>query len=220
MIGTRFGLVSLTAVALIAAAAQSALAEEVLRQNFIPTGGYLFASDEQLGDAWSFTCPKGGTVTASVDTADDNDDDTSNVDPLLVIFDGLGNQVASADDSVACSVAPECGFSCPSVVDVPCGNKGPHTIVIVSAATNCTGGGQYQLRIEAFDSKGASVDGKKLKLGGGAKVKLPKWLNPTGGYASGPMLDDEKVPLDAADVLGVVAPAAAASRGGAADPNK
>ena len=189
------------AAALLAAATYTfigmgpAYAEPVNRQNWIPTGNYLFAAQEQLGDMWMFTC-RGGTVSITVDTVDDNGDNTSRVDPRLSIFDGDGNLLATPDDTVTCSVPPACGFSCPQVINLQCGRKDPHAVSITSAGTGlCDLGGEYRLTIEVRDKNGVSQAESKIKLGGGAKLKLPRWLDPSKGYKQGPLLDDEKVPL-------------------------
>jgi hypothetical protein len=174
------------------------LADVVARQNWIPSGSYAFAAQEQLGDMWTFSCPAGGSVTASVDTLDDNDNATSNLDPAFWIYDGDGTIVQNqADDEITCAVAPECGFDCPSVTDLPCGAKNPHSISIVSAAFTCVGGGAYRLSIEVKDANGVSLLAKKVKLGGGDKKKLPGFLDPNKEFKNGPALDDEKVPVNA-----------------------
>lgn len=221
MSAVRFGIAFL-AGCLAAGVSSPSGAEPLERQNYIPAGGYLFDLDEQLGDAWSFECPRGGRVIAVVDTGNDNNDLTSNLDPQLTIFDGEGNELVTGDDEVECSFQPSCSpAGCPAV-NIPCGDKGPHLAVIVSRNTECIPGGQYRLLLEVLDRNGFSVEGKKVRLGGGAKRKLPKWLDPDGTYAAGPLLDDEKVPLNEGPLYpdaGAAAAAAAASPAGRPETN-
>ena len=139
------------------------------------------------GDMWSFKCPNGGTFDLTVDTAGNL------MDPEFGVFDGDGNQIANSDDAVACSNS--CAASCPQVLGVACG-RGTHYIVVQnfgSGSTTCPGGG-YSMTLEGFDKNGDSVDAKKLKLGGGAKQKVPKFLDPDKLQKEGPLVDDGQVP--------------------------
>src|SRR5262245_11655385 len=68
------------------------------------------------GDLWTFTCPAGGHFTATVDTLG------TTLDPFFNVSNGTGGFVAFGDDDVPCSFPPACGFSCPQVVNVPCGS--------------------------------------------------------------------------------------------------
>jgi len=103
--------VALPMIALMVAVAPQASAEPISRSNWVPNVGQLNLEGEQpLGDLWTFKCPEGGTVSASVDTKDDTDAAQSDIDPVLLLVDGRGNLLALADDDVDCSYPPVCGF--------------------------------------------------------------------------------------------------------------
>lgn len=173
-------------------------AEEVRRVNWIPKSDL-----SSLGDMWTFKCPSGGTVSASVDTrVDIVDNNLSTIDPRLKIVSGKGGTVTSADNTVACTVPSACGFGCPQVSNIACGEGSLHSIIIRDSTKNasddsrCQIGGSYVLRLEVFDKDGNSLPAKKVKLGGGASRKVPAWAldDALGPTKTGPALDDELVP--------------------------
>lgn len=176
-------------------------ADEIQRSNWVPNVGDLRAGEQPLGDLWTFRCPQGGSVRATVDTKDDTDDGASDIDPVLVILDGQGDVIGLGDDEDACTYAPVCGFRCPSV-EADCGESGRHSIVVrdFGAATGpdpaCQGGGGYELSLEVLDAGGEPLSEQQVKLGGGPrKIRpLPIWLHDAGAAPLGPALDDEDVP--------------------------
>jgi hypothetical protein len=205
----------LAAGALVAAAASQASAEPISRSNWIPNVGQLnFDEGEQpLGDLWTFKCPEGGTVNVSVDTKDDTEAAESEIDPVLLVVDGVGNLLAFADDDVDCTYPPVCGFACPSVTALACGSQGDdhnensdrsdrnddsdgeHSLIVRDfGALGCTDGGGYNLVVEVFKADGSQLSERRVELGGGPKRDVPKYALELGKAPTGPALDDEDVP--------------------------
>jgi hypothetical protein len=191
---------SLAILAPMVAAATQASAEPISRSNWIPNVGQLNVEGEQpLGDMWTFRCPRGGTVSVSVDTKDDTDTAEADIDPVLLLVDGAGNLLAFADDDVACSYPPVCGFSCPSVSAIACGGDGRHSVIVrdFGAAVGnaaCQEGGGYALTVEVFASGGNQLPERAVDLGGGPRRQVPRWAVDLGKAPVGPALDDEDVP--------------------------
>jgi hypothetical protein len=188
-------------IALMVAVAPQASAEPISRSNWVPNVGQLNLEGEQpLGDLWTFKCPEGGTVNASVDTKDDTDAAESDIDPVLLLVDGRGNLLAFGDDDVDCSYPPVCGFSCPSIAAVACGRGENHSLVVRdfgaadATGTACQEGGGYNLIVEVFKAGGSQLSERRVELGGGPKNKVPKWALDLGKAPIGPALDDEDVP--------------------------
>jgi hypothetical protein len=205
---TRWTIASVLFAPLVATVPQAS-AEPISRSNWVPNVGQLNVEGEQpLGDLWTFKCPKGATVNVSVDTKDDTDRAQSDIDPVLRVVDGAGNLLAFADDDVECTYPPVCGFACPSVSAVACGNDGdsddrePHSIIVRDfgpafiADTPCREGGGYSLVVEVFGADGHQLSEKKVDLGGGPERKVPKYALELGKAPTGPALDDEDVPQD------------------------
>jgi hypothetical protein len=172
--------------------AGSVRAEVVQRHNWVPAGTY--GPVGRSGDLWTFVCPKGGTVGVTVDNATDADTPgaLTGIDPVIYIYDGAGNSLAVVDDSIDCT-NPKCGSTnafhrCPQVL-VACGTGTTHSLVVRDFGT-CAGA--YSLSLEVRDAKGMSLPEKKVKLGGGAKAKAPKWL--PRALRVGPAIDDAEVP--------------------------
>jgi hypothetical protein len=177
----------------ILVAASSGSSAEIGRVDWA-AGGRL------IGDLWTFRCPAGGSVSASVDTIGDYavpDGDgggfVSGLDPSLGILDSQGNLIARADDEQACNMPTRCDAGCPSV-EVPCARGGvKHSILVRDAGIlpECTGGGGYLLIIEVFNRDGESLSARAVKLGGGPRRNLPPWLLDTGLVGrQGPVVDD------------------------------
>src|SRR5262245_16238360 len=158
----------------------SVQAAPVTRREWVPGNG-------SQGDLWTFSCPGGGHFTATVDNLG------AALEPYFSVSDGTGGFVAFADDDVPCTFPPTCGFACPQVVNVPCGSGSTHSIRIAAATSGggCETGAGYVLTLEVFNSGGASIDPKQVKLGGGAKRKVPSWYDPDRLLQTGPALDDE-----------------------------
>ncbi len=189
-----------------------ASAEPISRSNWVPNVGQLNVEGEQpLGDLWTFNCPKGGTVNVSVDTKDDTDTAQSDIDPVLLVVDGAGNLLAIGDDDVACTYPPVCGFACPSVSAVACGegdsdsnrhdsSRKLHSIIVRdfgaadATGTPCQEGGGYGLVVEVFKADGSQLSKRRVDLGGGPKRDVPKYALDLGKAPTGPALDDEDVP--------------------------
>jgi hypothetical protein len=162
----------------------------------VPNVGVLTDDEQPLGDLWTFQCPLGGTVSARVDTKDDRDTGEANLDPILEVLDGAGSLLAFADDEVECTYPPVCGFQCPQVKDVPCGEANPHSLLVRDfGASGCATGGGYELTVTVFDQKGHQIAEQKVQLGGGATRHVPDWAVEEGKAPVGPALDDENVPL-------------------------
>jgi len=192
--GSQVGLWRTTLVAFVpvVAIASLASAEPLTRDNWVPNNG-LLGDGVPLGDLWTFRCPRGGTVSVSVNTKDDADSDDqpqSHIDPILRIVDGAGTPLAFADDNVECAFPPVCGFACPSVTEVPCGGGGRHRIIVRdlgvddSGVGGCTGGGGYVLTVEVFAPDGSQLSDRQVELGGGPRREV---------QPPGPALDDEGV---------------------------
>jgi hypothetical protein len=193
--------VTLPMILLMVGAAPQASAEPISRSNWVPNVGQLdFEVEQPLGDLWTFKCPEGGTVNVSVDTKDDTDSAQSDIDPVLALVDGKGNLLALGDDETACTYAPVCGFACPSVTAVACGEGEKHSVIVrdfgAAGATDaaCQEGGGYSLVAEVFGADGSELSERRVELGGGPKRKVPKWALDLGKAPTGPALDDEDVP--------------------------
>jgi hypothetical protein len=175
--------------------------EPIIRSGWVPNVGQLATGEQPLGDLWTFECPAGGTVTASVDTKDDRDTGQANLDPILELLDGTGQLVAAGDDNLVCTYPPVCGFECAQVVRVLCGADNPHSLLVrdfgVGSTTGitCAGGGGYQLTVEVLDPYGKSVPADSVRLGGSPRRYVPAWALEEGKAPVGPALDDEAVPL-------------------------
>ena len=174
-------------------------ADEVRRSNWVPNVGQRPNDQLPLGDMWTFRCPPGGSFSVSVDTRDDTDRGEATIDPLLEVVDGNGNDIAFADDTFACAFAPLCGFSCPALDEVACGEGDRHSLIIRdfgAAGDGCEGGGGYDVFLTVFGPDGREFSEISTEFGGGAFRQLPRWVTlrlPAVG-SIGPILDDEDVP--------------------------
>jgi hypothetical protein len=186
----------------LAAVTAEAVAQEIDRSNWVPNVGRLAEGEQPLGDMWTFRCPSGGTVSVSVDTKDDTDTGESDIDPVLALIDGAGNSLAFADDEVACTYPPVCGYSCPSITTVACGEGGRerHSLVVrdygtaSATGTFCQEGGGYNLTVAVFEAGGRQLSEREVGLDGGPRRTVPKWALELGKAPVGPALDDEDVP--------------------------
>jgi hypothetical protein len=176
------------------------LADEIHRSNWLPNVGER--EGLPLGDMWTFRCPPGGRFSVSVDGRDDTDTGESLVDPLLEVVDGNGNNLAFADDEIECTYRPVCGFSCPALNRVRCGDGDRHSIIVRDYGTAsvsgdfCAGGGGYDLLLTVYGPTGHEWSEESTELGGGSFRQLPRWVTlrlPALGPI-GPVLDDEDVP--------------------------
>lgn len=183
------------ALALVGAfASVAAQADPAIRYQTVPN-----RTDVILGDAWMFQCPPGGQADILVNTVDDGDG-LSRVDPTFWVYDARGNSLLldlPADDELECLIPTACGFDCPFAT-IDCGLGNPHLIIVrdgvalpEDAPDECTGGG-YELSVTVF-RRGAAVDPRQVKLGGGPKRKVPFVLDPAGLLKEAPLLDDEQV---------------------------
>jgi len=184
---------------LVAALAMTgtAAADEVNRSNWVPNVGNLDleAGEQPLGDLWTFRCPAGATVGLSVDTKDDTDVGLSLIDPVLLVIDPSGNLVAFADDEIDCTYLPACGFNCPSAQGISCGKGGTYGVVVRDyGASDCVGGGGYELTLVVDGSAGRRERKPGAGLGGGPGRHVPPWAVALGKAPVGPALDDEDVP--------------------------
>lgn len=173
---------------------ESSLVGGITRRNWVPNPG-PDALDRPLGDMWTFLCPAGGKADLGVDTTTDTADGKAAIDPIAFVIDPNGTRIAIADDDTDCSIPPTCGFRCPRVHDVPCGDGGLFSIVVRgTTGSGCNGGGGYVLNLSVRNAAGEEVSDADIKLGGGARRKLPRWADPTRELRQSPALDDEGVP--------------------------
>lgn len=120
----------------------------------LPNGD--FTSNVKMGDVWSFSVRRAGVFDISVDTREDIfrnfgpswiRGSKSGLDPAFVLVDDNGNIMGEGDEEMACTVTPECGFSCPSLeqVELP---RGSYKLVVFDygQGDSCTGGG-YTLKM-------------------------------------------------------------------------
>ena len=158
-----------------------AAADEVHRSNWLPNVGERPGDQLPLGDVWTFRCLPDGSFSVRVDTRDDTDQGEAAIDPLLEVVDGNGNDIASADDTFACTFEPLCGFSCPSLDSVPCGLGDRHSLIIRDFGTAsiggdfCEGGGGYDVFLTVISARGNEFSEVSTELGGGAFRQLPRW---------------------------------------------
>ena len=104
-------------------------ADEVRRSNWVPNVGQRPNDQLPLGDMWTFRCPPGGSFSVSVDTRDDTDRGEATIDPLLEVVDGNGNDIAFADDTFACTLAPLANAPRASNTEMMSRRLGPGRIV-------------------------------------------------------------------------------------------
>src|SRR6267378_2322014 len=190
------------------------------RSNHVPNVGRLAIGEQPLGDMWTFNCPAGGSVVASVDTKDDTDLGASTLDPILELLDGNGVEIADGDDENTCTYRPVCGFACPQLHDfrgnrrVACGDRGPsglHSLIVRDFGVSlCNGGGGYELTVDVFDASGRQLSQEEVALGGGPSRGVPDWAVDEGKAPFGPALDDENVPIRSPDKLKGLVPGVAA----------
>jgi len=196
------------------------------RSNHVPNVGRLAIGEQPLGDMWTFNCPAGGSVVASVDTKDDTDLGASTLDPILELLDGNGIEIADGDDENTCTYLPVCGFACPQLRNfatprssrVACGNGGSsglHSLIVrdfgtaADTAIHCTGGG-YELKVDVFDAFGNQLSQEEVALGGGPSRGVPDWAVDEGKAPFGPALDDENVPARSPEKVKALVPGVSA----------
>ena len=186
------------------------------RSNHVPNVGILADGEQPLGDMWTFYCPAGGSVVASVDTKDDTDLGTSTIDPVMELLDGNGNEIASGDDENTCTYPPGCGYACPAIggtnSTAQCGAGGTFSLIVrdYGAELGCSDGGGYELTVDVFDAIGNQLSQEEVALGGGPSRGVPDWAVSEGKAPFGPALDDENVPIRSPDKLKGLVPGVAA----------
>jgi hypothetical protein len=109
------------------------------------------------GDVWQFKGSKRQKVTIEVDNRDDNGDNTSNLDPVLVLKRPDGSVHAFEDDNDECGssggvpLTQVCGFACPKITTT-LDTEGTWSIVVrdfnEATGVQCTGGA-YHLKFRA-----------------------------------------------------------------------
>jgi hypothetical protein len=162
-------------------------ASAVQRSGWIPTAEF---NARAYGDLWTFACPAGGSFTLTVDNV--LEAPGAQIDLVAEVRDGEGTFLISGDDNVACTHPACAGFSCPRILDEPCGETNPHSVFVFSGV-DCEVGGGYLLNVTVKDKNGNALPDSKVKLGGGASRKLPKSVDKA--LKSGPALDDERSPF-------------------------
>lgn len=194
------------AVLLAGALSSPGSAEEITRYDWVP-GAYALGADafggNRVGDLWTFKCPRGGLVSASVDTMVDNSNEgapLSSIDPLFIIRSGDGTLVVEQDDDFTCTVPQACGFSCPRAIKAPCLSGVTHSIQIYAGRSGpgtaaCGGGGGYVLKIEVFDVHGVSQTETQVGLGGGPLRALQPWMTDQGAVKHAPLIDNGRLPM-------------------------
>lgn len=196
LVGTmlKYGAISVLGASLLASA--SANAADVLRTGWVPNVGQRGEGELPLGDLWTFKCPRGGSFSLTIETKDDFDDGTSALDPLVEVVSGDGSFVAFGDDELVCQYEPICGFGCPELIDVPCGQGTRHSLVVRDFGdSGCRSGGGYDLTLSVRRADGRALSERSTDLGGAPGRRVPNWI--TADYpigTEGPLLDDEGVP--------------------------
>lgn len=169
-------------------------ANAVTVSNTLPPDGFSAIH----GDLWTFYCPKDGTYSLAVDTDSvDYPADVTNgfvsrsaLDPAAVIWDSAGNQLLALDNEVACSIISNSGNTCPTTTDSPCGTGARHYAAVYSKSTNTAGA--YTLTVTIKDSLGNPLPNSKVKLGGGPKPRVPKFLD-LGKTRAAPLVNDAQL---------------------------
>ncbi|MCH7666910.1 MAG: hypothetical protein IH936_13410 [Acidobacteria bacterium] len=174
-------------------------AQPVLLSGWVPNNGNVAVGESFVGDLYTFECPPGGDFDVSVDTRDDGDNSTSNVDLKLEIRDRAGLLLDSFDDVIACTYPPVCGFSCPRALVFLCSN-GPMSLVIrdvgavaAMGSPKCSGGGGYNLRLSLFDGTGNQLPVEFIRAIGNEQPSLNDEAVP-GTFGVGPKTSSSKVP--------------------------
>ncbi len=176
----------------------AAIGQAVTRQETLPVQP-AGIGDPLISDFWTFQCPAGGSARVTVDTVALSGAATSPLDPIFyVYFDNFSAAVAIADDEVACTVAPVCGFSCPRRL-FNCANQGEYTILVYTSNAldgNCGGTeGIYELEVEVFtgpNGSGSPLPADQVRLGGEEPLRGFQW----GLIPPGPAADDVHFWLD------------------------
>lgn len=108
------------------------------------------------GDKWTFSGYPKEDVVIKVDTRDDFGNETSGLDPVVILLDPQGNEVAWEDDNAECSVDPVCGFSCPRL-HYELTSSGRYTIIVrdynhavYDEGYEQCNGGSYHLSLESI----------------------------------------------------------------------
>lgn len=186
------GRVALAGVTALLAFSAIPSADAATRNNWVPNNGEISTEGEApVGDIWLFTCPKDAEITVSLDTADDNGKgpgvaDAADLEPELTVYNKSGRVASKTITPVDCTYDPVCGVQCPTTTFTCPSKSATYTIIVKDkeGASTCVGGGGYVLRVD-----GASE--KKLKLGGGPKLKLPTIDDEK--LRGGPAIDDGQV---------------------------
>jgi hypothetical protein len=105
------GVVTLLAAAPVQAANSSG-SETAERLQNVPNSTSP-GSELVQGDQWTFYGRRGGTVHLKIDTRDDFGNNTSGLDPVLILTDSRGNVLNREDDNTTCSIPQVCGYQCP-----------------------------------------------------------------------------------------------------------
>ena len=54
-------------------------------------------------------------------------------------------------------------------------------------------GGQYVIILDVLDKNGVTLSGSKIKLGGGEKLRLPKFADPNKERQSAPLINNGQI---------------------------
>ena len=108
------------------------------------------------------------------------------------MWDGAGTTLVLTDSGATCSIVSTGGIAgsalCPSVTIRPCGVGARHYIGVAGTVEN-SGAGNYRMVLTVRDADSNELPPSKIKLGGGAKPKLPAFQKPDGLYAA-PIVND------------------------------
>ncbi|GEM_PF-6946487 len=182
----------------------SAFAEE--RTNWIPNNGSRVV-ENPLGDEWTFSCPRGGSFEASVDTIP-NEEGESGIDPVAYVLGPDGTFMAGGDDQNLCTATPMCGYACPALRRTQCTDGGTYRLIVrdYGAATRtgrqCNTGGGYILSLKVYNQAGSELSPSVVNLGGDPLVGLLLSFFGVSGGRGGPLHDDAGVSSD----IGFVSP--------------
>jgi len=113
----------------------------------VPPADVFHPSGLIQGDLWVFDGRAGDVIDIRLDTRDDNNDSTSNLDPILLLRRPDGSLLAAGDDEVDCSRPPVCGFRCPLLTGVALDQTGVWSIAVRDfGGSGCLSGG-YNLNV-------------------------------------------------------------------------
>jgi hypothetical protein len=114
----------------------------------VPPADVSHPTGQIQGDLWAFEGRAGDVIDVRIDTRDDNNNTTSNLDPILFLRRPDGSLLFGGDDNVACSREPVCGYACPLLIGFPLDQSGRWEIVVRDYGGSGCLSGSYTLGVE------------------------------------------------------------------------